>query len=153
MKIIKGLIQKSDAKIAIVVSEFNKNITEKLLDGALEALRPYINENNISIINVPGAVEIPFMAQTIAKRKHFDAIITLGAIIYGETDHYHHVCQQVSQGCQRIMLDESMPVIFGVLTVQSTQLALDRVGGKKGHMGIEAAEVTLKMLSILKSMD
>lgn len=137
---------KNTYKIAIVVSEFNRDITKELLNGALLRLENKIEKNNISVYWVPGAVEIPYATQCLARKKIYDAIITLGAIIYGETDHYHYVCQQVSNGCQRVMLDENIPVIFGVLTVQTKKLALDRVGGSKGHMGIETADTMIKML-------
>lgn len=150
MKIFSGTVQPLNKRVAIVVSEFNRDITSALLEGAVQTLRTYLPSDNVTVIWVPGAVEIPLMVQRIAKK--FDAVIALGAVIYGETDHYHYVCQQVNQGCQRVMLDESLPVIFGVLTVQSRELALARVGGKKGHVGVEAAEAAIKMLDVLMTI-
>ncbi|MCD8524485.1 MAG: 6,7-dimethyl-8-ribityllumazine synthase [Gammaproteobacteria bacterium] len=151
MKIFSGAVKSLNKRVAVVVSEFNHDITSALLQGAVETLRSYLPSENIVIIWVPGAVEIPLMVQRIAKQ--YDAVIALGAVIYGETDHYHYVCQQVNQGCQRVMLDESLPVIFGVLTVQSRELALARVGGKKGHVGVESAEAAIKMLDLLMMID
>jgi 6,7-dimethyl-8-ribityllumazine synthase len=153
MQTFKGAVTAIKKNIAIVVSEFNNDITQALLDGALLTLRKYLNEESIRVIWVPGAVEIAFAAQHIARQKKVDAIIALGAIIYGETDHYQYVCQHVTNGCRRVMLDESIPVIFGVLTVQSRELALARTGGKKGHVGIESAEAAIKMLSLLQLLD
>jgi len=151
MKIFSGTVQPLNKRVAIVVSEFNRDITSALLEGAVQTLHTYLPSDNVTVIWVPGAVEIPLMVQRIAKQ--YDAVIALGAVIYGETDHYHYVCQQVNQGCQRVMLDESLPVIFGVLTVQSRELALSRVGGKKGHVGIESAEAVIKMLDLLMMID
>ncbi|MBP9726541.1 MAG: 6,7-dimethyl-8-ribityllumazine synthase [Gammaproteobacteria bacterium] len=153
MQAFKGAVTAIKKNIAIVVSEFNHDITQALLDGALLTLRKYLNEENIRVIWVPGAVEIAFAAQHLARQKKVDAIIALGAIIYGETDHYQYVCQHVTNGCQRVMLDESIPVIFGVLTVQSRELALARAGGKKGHVGVESAEAAIKMLNLLQLLD
>ena len=153
MQTFKGTVRAIHKNVAIVVSEFNHDITQALLDGALLTLKKYLHEENIMVVWVPGAVEIAFATQYIAKQKRADAIIALGAVIYGETDHYHYVCQQVTQGCQRVMLDESIPVVFGVLTVQSRELALARVGGAKGHVGIESAETAIKMLNLLQSLE
>lgn len=137
-------------KLAIVVSRFNQEVTQKLLDGALNRL----NELNISIENVqqiwvPGALEIPLMAQHFARRG-MHAVICLGAVIKGETDHYEYVCQQVSYGCQRVALDHNIPVIFGVLTTQTTELAMARVDGTHSDKGREAVDSALEMIKLLK---
>ncbi|MBV9575149.1 MAG: 6,7-dimethyl-8-ribityllumazine synthase [Gammaproteobacteria bacterium] len=140
-------------KFAIVVSQFNADITEKLLQGALMRLiEAGIEEENVTIVHVPGAVEIPLIAQLLAKTHQYHAIICLGAVIRGETSHYDYVCQQVSQGCQKIMLDYDMPVIFGVLTTNTVEQALARVGGKEGHKGKEAAEAAIMMVDIIKKL-
>ncbi|SRR5579883_1148187 len=134
---------------AIVVSQFNSSITDKLLTGALNRLMEAgIAEKNITVIHVPGAVEIPFVTQRLAKAHKHKAIICLGAVIRGDTDHYDYVCQQVSQGCQRVMLDYDIPVIFGVLTTDTIEQAEERVGGKEGHKGVDAANVALTMVEI-----
>lgn len=140
-------------KYAIILSEFNKSITEKLLQGALDRFAELkVEANNIVVIRVPGAIEIPLTAQLLAKTNTYDAIICLGAVIRGETSHYDYVCQQVSAGCQRVMLDHEIPVIFGVLTTESTEQALDRVGGKEGHKGKEAADVAIAMVKIVEEI-
>jgi 6,7-dimethyl-8-ribityllumazine synthase len=141
------------APIAIVVSQFNKHITDKLLEGAETYLHEQGYDNqSLSIIRVPGAVEIPFTAQQLAKTKQFHAIIALGAVVRGETSHYDYVCEQVSQGCQRVMLDHDLPVIFGVLTTDNDEQALQRVGGKEGHKGREAAEAAIMMIAITENI-
>jgi 6,7-dimethyl-8-ribityllumazine synthase len=136
-------------KIAIVVSEFNAEITEKLCDGArARLLEREILAEHITVIKVPGAVEIPLAAKLLAKLKKYQAIICLGAVIRGETSHYDYVCQQVSQGCQQVMLDFEIPVIFGILTTENEAQALARVGGAEGHKGCEAVDAALAMVAL-----
>src|SRR3990167_1246097 len=138
-------------KFAIVVSQFNPTITEKLLQGAFNRLiEAGIHEKNISVLHVPGAIEIPLITQLAAKSKRYRAIICLGAVIRGDTNHYDYVCQQVTQGCQRVMLDYEIPVIFGVLTTDTTEQAEARVGGNEGHKGIDAANTALAMVRLLE---
>jgi len=140
-------------RFAIIVSRFNQSITDKLLQGALSRLiEVNISRENIHIINVPGAVEIPLTAQLLAKTQQYAAIICLGAVIRGDTDHYDYVCQQVSQGCQKVMLDAEIPVIFGVLTTNNIEQAEDRVGGREGHKGIEAADAAIAMVKIVEAL-
>jgi 6,7-dimethyl-8-ribityllumazine synthase len=135
-------------QIAIVVSEFNAEITDKLLEGCLAHLKECgVAEDQIVVVKVPGAIEIPLTAKWLIKN-NFQVIIGLGAVIQGETDHYQYVCEQVSQGCQQVMLEYDVPVIFGVLTTKNSKQALDRVGGKHGHKGVDAADAALKMLKI-----
>lgn len=140
----------SEFKIAVVTSQFNPEITKRLETGALKRL----TELNISAqyLQVPGAVEIPLIAKLLAQSKQYDAVICLGAIIQGETDHYDYVCQQVSYGCQKVMLEFSLPVIFGVLTTQNEQQALDRAGGKEGNKGIEAVDTAIVMIDLVKKL-
>ena len=151
MKEIKATINESNNTfpIAIVVSTFNQEITNALKEGALARLIELgFKANDITLVEVPGAVEIPFVAQLLAKKKEVQAIIALGAIIRGETSHYDYVCDQVSQGCQRVMLDFDIPVIFGVLTTEDEAQAWDRLGGNHGHKGRDAADCALMMHSI-----
>jgi 6,7-dimethyl-8-ribityllumazine synthase len=123
---------------AIVVSEFNHEVTDKLLEGAYARLvERGIDKTNITVKKVPGAVEIPLTAQLFAKSKQYKAIICLGAIIRGETDHYDYVCDQVSLGCQKVMLEHNIPVIFGVLTTNDEEQALARAD--KGTYCADAA--------------
>jgi 6,7-dimethyl-8-ribityllumazine synthase len=141
------------SNIAIIVSDFNSHITEKLLEGALA----HLWENgkigdDITVVHVPGAVEIPLVAKALALTRQYAAIIALGAVIRGETGHYDFVCEQASQGCQKVMLDQLIPVIFGVLTTENEEQAQDRIGGKRGHKGREAAETALQMIRIMAAI-
>ena len=143
-------------RIALIVSRFHLNLTQQLLDGAVQQLCEVgLSEDDICIFWVPGAVEIPIVAQRLAASSAFDAIIALGAVIRGETDHYDYVCEQVSQGCQRVALDCEVPVIFGVLTTQSQAQALDRLNadGERGHKGRDAAIAALETLICLNEID
>ncbi|NNM59307.1 MAG: 6,7-dimethyl-8-ribityllumazine synthase [Legionellales bacterium] len=150
-------IQAEDIKptfdIAIVVSRFNIEITEALCGGAVQRLRELGFKNEcIDVVWVPGAVEIPITAQRLAKTKKYEVIIVLGAVIQGETVHMDYVCEQVSQGCQRIMLDYEIPVIFGVLTTLNEDQARERVGGSHGHKGRDAADAAYEMVSVLRQI-
>ena len=139
--------------IAIIVSEFNQAITSKLLSGALERLQARgVAKDHIHVVHVPGAVEIPLTAQLLAKSKKYAAIICLGAVIRGDTDHYDYVCQQVSNGCQKVMLEQELPVIFGILTTNTVEQAEDRVGGKEGHKGHDAADAALVMCERIRDL-
>lgn len=135
--------------IAIIVSTFNVSITNSLKEGALQRLAELgFRSNDITVIEVPGAVEIPLIANILAKKNQVQAIIALGAVIRGETTHYDYVCEQVSQGCQKVMLDHDIPVIFGVLTTENEAQAWDRLGGAHGHKGVDAAESAVIMHSV-----
>src|ERR1700722_6532566 len=134
-------------KLAIIVSQFNEEITHKLLAGALQRLQELDNQAD-TIIQVPGAIEIPLMAQQAARAGQYDAIITLGAVIRGETDHYDYVCQQVSYGCQKVILECNIPVVFGILTTENEEQALARVGGSQGHKGRDAVDCAYSMISL-----
>jgi 6,7-dimethyl-8-ribityllumazine synthase len=141
-------------RIAIVVSRFNEPVTKRLLEGAENRLRElHIPENNVDIKWVPGAVEIPLIAQQFAMQNKFDAIICLGAVIRGETSHYDYVCQQVSDGCLQVGLKYNIPVIFGVLTTENGEQAFDRVGGAHGHKGREAVDGALEMINVMQSFN
>lgn len=138
---------------AIIVSEFNSAITSELLAGAKQRLlEAFVLPENIHVISVPGAIEIPLVASVLAKKKRDAAIICLGAVIRGETSHYDYVCEQVSQGCQRVMLDHDIPVIFGILTTENEEQAYDRIGGKEGHKGRDAADTALSMVELLEDL-
>ena len=152
MKLIKAMHgkTKANAKIAIVYSLFNQFITGRLLEGSLQALNQHgVTSDNITVIEVPGAIEIPLACQQAITHLNVDAVIALGCVIRGETSHYDYVCEQVSQGCQHLALSTSTPLIFGVLTTENEAQALDRVGGRHGHKGIEAAEAALMMIDIM----
>lgn len=144
----------TSAKFAIIVSDFNMEITHALKVGAIDQLKQKgIAEHHIKVIHVPGAVEIPLIAKLLAKKSEFSAIICLGAVIRGETSHYDYVCDQVSQGCQQVMLDHQIPVIFGVLTTDNEAQAQDRIGGKHGHKGRDAADAALTMAALVQTLN
>jgi 6,7-dimethyl-8-ribityllumazine synthase len=144
-------------QFAIIVSDFNTEITTELLNGTLSRLAAYAKQTdaekiNYAVFHVPGAVEIPLIAQTLARQQQPDAIICLGAVIRGETTHYDYVCEQVSNGCQRVALDHHLPVIFGVLTTENETQAWDRLGGKHGHKGHDAADAAIHMSQLLRQL-
>lgn len=141
-------------KFAIVVSQFNQPVIEKLLTGALARLAELdVKENQIKTVWVPGAVEIPLMAKRVAKTKRYDAIVCLGAVIRGETNHYDYVCQQVSLGCQQVALEYEIPIIFGVLTTQNKEQAFARAGGERGNKGAEAVNAAMMMIESIRDIE
>jgi 6,7-dimethyl-8-ribityllumazine synthase len=138
--------------IAIVSAEYNEKITDQLLAGAVKRLLQLgCTQEQITITKVPGAVEIPLIAKLHAKSGKFAAIICLGAVIRGETNHYDYVCQWVTEGCLRVTLDCDVPVIFGVQTTDNLEQALARVDENNIHKGIEAADTAIKMINIVKA--
>jgi 6,7-dimethyl-8-ribityllumazine synthase len=144
----------SDLKIAIVVSRFNANITEKLLQGALGAWRQCSGRDGSTptLAHVPGAFELPLVAQALAQSGNFDAIICLGCVIRGETDHYDYVCSQAAAGIMRVGLDFGLPVVFGVLTTDTLEQALERAGGKVGNKGADAIFAAVETVQSLKGL-
>lgn len=134
--------------VAIVTSLFNLEITKKLQEGALKRLTSSTEIRNIFSVEVPGAYEIPLAASWLLEKENIDAVIALGAVIRGETSHYDFVCNSVERGCTELQLNYGKPVVFGVLTTENEEQALDRVGGKHGHKGEEAANVAIDMLII-----
>lgn len=149
-----GKLRGTEVKVGIVVSRFNELITKKLLEGAKESLIQYdVKEENISVVEVPGAYEIPLVAQALAKKEDIDAVITLGAVIRGETPHFDFVSNEVASGVSRIALDYDKPVIFGVLTTDTIEQALARTGVKFGNKGSEAATAAIEMINVLKEIE
>lgn len=142
----------SEIKIAIVVSLFNQEISENLLQGTLSRLIEMgIRKSHINIVKVPGAIEIPLAAKLLATTQNYHAIICLGAVIRGETSHFDYVCQQVSQGCQQVMLEFNIPVIFGVLTTNNEKQAHAR-SSAKNNKGQEAADAAIHMVKLIRSI-
>lgn len=140
--------------IALIVSQFNEEITSALKKGALARLQELaFKANDIQVIEVPGAVEIPLTALKVAEQGRAKIIIALGAVIRGETSHYDYVCEQISMGCQRISLDYKIPVIFGVLTTENEDQAKERTGGRHGHKGRDAVDCAVKMFSVLSQLN
>ena len=143
----------SSIRIAVVVSRFNADVTFELMNGAISRLQELnIDKKDITVIEVPGAVEIPLVAKKLAEKKSHDAIIALGAVIRGETTHYDYVCEMVSGGCKEISLAYDTPVIFGVLTTENSSQAWDRLGGSHGHKGKDSADAAIEMHHILKQI-
>ncbi|MGC1181815.1 6,7-dimethyl-8-ribityllumazine synthase [Legionella sp.] len=139
--------------VAIIVGVFNHEITQILQKGTItQLMKRGLNKQDISVYEVPGAVEIPLVAKRLAKASTVKSIITLGSIIRGDTSHYDLVCNLVSQGCMQVSLEYNIPIIFGVLTTENEQQAWDRLGGKHGHKGIEVANAAISMHQLLNQL-
>lgn len=153
MKILEGKLTGKGIKIAIVAARFNEFITSKLIGGAEDILKRHeVEENDISLIWVPGAFEIPLVAKKLAASKKYDAVITLGAVIKGSTPHFDYVCAEVSKGVAHVALDSEIPVIFGVLTTNSIEEAIERAGTKAGNKGADAAMTAIEMVNLIKNI-
>ena len=153
MNTYEGNLVANDIKIGIVVARFNEFITSKLLSGALDNLkRENVNEKDIEVAWVPGAFEIPLIAKKLANTQKYDAIITLGAVIKGSTPHFDYVCAEVSKGVAQISLQSELPVIFGVLTTNNIEEAIERAGTKAGNKGADAAFSAIEMINLIKEI-
>jgi len=153
MKTFEGKFDGRNVKIAIVAGRFNEFITSKLIGGALDVLkRNDVSEENIDIAWVPGAFEIPLIAKKLANTQKYDAIITLGAVIKGSTPHFDYVCSEVSKGVAQISLQSELPVIFGVLTTNNIEEAIERAGTKAGNKGADAAFSAIEMINLIKEI-
>ena len=140
-------------KFAVLVSEWNEDITEALFEGALRTLLEHgVNRENIIRSNVPGSFELSLGAQMYAREEHIDAVICLGCVVKGETMHNRYICESVAQGLKDVALKFNKPVIFGVLTTETMQQALDRAGGKHGNKGEDAALAAIKMLTLINNI-
>lgn len=153
MNIIEGKFVADGAKIGIVASRFNEFITSKLIGGAEDALlRHDVRPEDIDLAWVPGAFEIPLAAQKMACSGKYDAIICVGAVIRGSTSHYDYVCAEVSKGIATVSLKSSIPVMFGVLTTENIEQAIERAGTKAGNKGYDCAMSALEMISLMKNI-
>lgn len=142
-----------ETKIAIVAGRFNELITSKLLEGAKDnLLRHGIKESNIDIYWVPGAFEIPYLTNQLLKKKQYDGILTLGAVIRGATTHYDLVSNEVAKGVSSLALQSEIPILFGVLTTETIEQAIERVGTKAGNKGSEVAQGLLEMISLTEKI-
>ncbi len=151
MKTYEGQLVAGNENFCIIISRFNDFIGSKLLEGALDELKRHgVSENNIDIVKVPGAFEIPITAMKCAKTEKYDAIITLGAVIKGATAHFDYVSAEVSKGIAQVSLQTGIPVIFGVLTTDNIEQAIERAGTKAGNKGSEAAKSAIEMANLLK---
>jgi len=154
VKKIEGNFEAKGLKIAIVISRFNEFISSKLLEGALDGLRRHgIKEDDVRVIWVPGSFEIPFAAKKIAIKKQDDAIIALGAVIRGATGHYEYVASEMAKGIASASMESGVPVIFGVLTTDTIEQAVERAGTKQGNKGFDAALAAIEMANLYKAMD
>jgi 6,7-dimethyl-8-ribityllumazine synthase len=154
MNVLEGkLVAKENVKIGIVCARFNEFITSKLLGGAMDGLlRHGVKDENVDVAWVPGAFEIPVVAKRMAEGGKYDAILCLGAVIKGSTDHYDYVCAEVSKGVASVGLETEVPVIFGVLTTDNIEQAIERAGTKSGNKGSDAAKSAIEMVSLIKNI-
>jgi len=147
----EGKLNGSGMKVAIVVSRFNGFVTERLLSGAMDGLNRHgVSESNIDIYRCPGAFEIPAVAKKVIEQKKHDAVICLGAVIRGETPHFDYVAGESAKGVGKLSLDSVIPVIYGVLTTDTVEQAIDRAGGKSGNKGYDAAVSAIEMANLFK---
>jgi 6,7-dimethyl-8-ribityllumazine synthase len=153
IKQIDGVFTSADARYAIVASRFNSFIVEQLVQGALDALKRHgVKEDNITIVRVPGAHELPLTCQVLANSKKHDAVIALGAVIRGATYHFDIVAGESAKGLSHVALAAGIPVINGVLTTDSIEQSIERAGTKAGNKGADAALAAIEMLSVLKQI-
>ena len=155
MDIIEGSISAPNAKIAIVIARFNSFINENLLSGAIDTLKRFgqVSDENITVVRCPGAVELPLIAQRVAKTAKYDAIISLGSVIRGSTPHFEYVCSECNKGLAQVSLEYCIPVACGVLTVDTIDQAIERAGTKAGNKGAEAALSALEMINVLSQIE
>jgi len=148
-----GNLNAGGLKIAIVVSRFNEFFSEKLLDGALDCIKRHgANEKDVSIIRVPGSFEIPYAASKLAKLDKYDSIICLGVVVRGQTPHYEYINNEVAKGIAKISLDRDLPVIFGLVTADTLEQAIERCGSKAGNKGFAAAMTAIEMVNLFKEL-
>lgn len=153
MKIVEGTLQAPKARFTVIVSRWNSFITDSLLKGALDTLtRHGVSANNVTVVKVPGAFELPLAAKKVAEAGSSDAIIALGAVIRGGTPHFDYVCSECTKGLGQVSMQYGLPVSFGVLTTDSIEQAIERAGTKAGNKGEEAAVTALEMVSLLKQL-
>lgn len=153
MKVLEGNLVNEEIKVGIVAARFNEFIVSKLIAGARDGLvRHNVSDDNIELAWVPGAFEIPLVASRMAKSGKYDAIICLGAVIRGATSHYDYVCSEVSKGIANVSLNSDIPVMFGVLTTDTIEQAIERAGTKAGNKGFECAEGAIEMVNLLKQI-
>lgn len=153
MKVFEGNLVSKEIKIGIVAARFNEFITGKLLEGALDCLKRHdVSEESIEIAWVPGAFEIPLIASKMAGCGKYDAVICLGAVIRGSTSHYDYVCSEVSKGIAHVSLNSGIPVMFGVLTTENIEQAIERAGSKAGNKGFDCAMGAIEMINLIREI-
>ena len=154
MKVLEGFLHKGEKfKFGIVASRFNSAIVDRLVEGAIDCLtRHGVSEENVTLVKVPGAWEIPLAAKKLAKRKDIDAVIALGAVIRGATPHFEYVAAEVSKGLANVSLEVEKPITFGIITADTLEQAIERAGTKMGNKGWEAALAALEMVEVLNKI-
>ena len=153
MKTYEGSLVAGKMKVGIVAARFNEFITSKLLGGALDGLsRHGVEGDDIDLAWVPGAFEIPLIASKMAKSGKYDAVICLGAVIRGSTSHYDYVCNEVSKGIAQVSLNSEIPVLFGIVTTENIEQAIERAGTKAGNKGADGAMTAIEMANLLKQL-
>ena len=153
MQMIEGQYTDADGRYAIVVGRFNQFVVDSLVQGAVDALvRHGVDEDNITVVRVPGAFEIPLAAQAVAEKGDVDAIIALGAVIRGSTPHFDYVAGESASGLNKVQMDTGIPCSFGLLTVDTIEQAIERAGTKSGNKGAEASLVAIEMVSVLRQI-
>ncbi|MCI7244336.1 MAG: 6,7-dimethyl-8-ribityllumazine synthase [Lachnobacterium sp.] len=154
MRTLEGkLVSENGIKVGIVAARFNEFITSKLVGGALDGLkRENVKDEDIDVAWVPGAFEIPLIASKMAKSRKYDAIICVGAVIRGSTSHYDYVCSEVSKGIAQVSLTNDLPVMFGVLTTDTIEQAIERAGTKAGNKGFECAQGAIEMVNLIREI-
>lgn len=154
MSTFEGKMTQDGIKVGIVVARFNEFITSKLLGGAMDGLlRHDVKEQDIDVAWVPGAFEIPLIAKKMAKSGKYDAVICLGAVIRGATSHYDYVCNEVSKGIAQVSLNTGIPVLFGVVTTENIEQAIERAGTKAGNKGYDCALSAIEMVQLIKEVE
>ncbi len=154
MNVIEGVVATPNARIAIAIARFNHFINDSLLEGAIDALKRIgqVKDENITVVWVPGAYELPLATRALANSKKFDAVVALGTVIRGGTAHFEYVAGECSSGLSSVAMSSELPVAFGVLTTESIEQAIERAGTKAGNKGAEAALTALEMINVLKAI-
>ena len=154
MRVLEGKVVAQGIRVGIVAARFNEFITSKLVGGALDGLKRHdVKEEDIDVAWVPGAFEIPLIASKMAKSKKYDAVICVGAVIRGSTSHYDYVCSEVSKGIANVSLTSDIPVMFGVLTTDNIEQAIERAGSKAGNKGYECATGAIEMVNLIRALE
>ena len=153
MPTLEGDLSKPAGRFAVVAAKFNRDVVDRLVEGALQGFRKHgVADDSVDLVRVPGSLEVPLVCQQLAVNGRYAAIVALGAVIKGETDHYTYVCQEAAAGVMRATLATGVPIIFGILTCQSEELALARAGGAEGNKGYDAALAAIEMANLGKKI-
>ena len=153
MPTLEGDLSKPAGRFAVVAAKFNRDVVDRLVEGALQGFRKHgVADDSVDLVRVPGSLEVPLACKQLAGSGHYAAIVALGAVIKGETDHYTYVCQEAAAGVMRATLATGVPIIFGILTCQTEELALARAGGSEGNKGYDAVLAAIEMANLGKKI-